>query len=90
MMERHEFFKVSHRQQVAEEISRFFHFRHLRLQRLILDENLYPEEKARVTLLETECDTLENILAEELYQLDKKVELTQQEIEEAKLAEKHR
>jgi len=88
-MQKQEFFKLSRKQQVSDEVSKFFHFRHQRLQRLILDENLLPTEKAVLTMLESELGALENILADELYQLDKKLEITTKEIEAAKNAEKH-
>lgn len=89
-MERQEFFKVSRKQQVVDEVGKWFSLRHVRLQRLILDDNLFPEERAKLTLVETELSALENIISDELYALDEKLETTQKEIQEAKLAEKFR
>ena len=89
-MQRNEFFKVGRRQQVADEVSKFFAFRRLKLERAILDENLLPEERARLTLLETELTSLEIIVGDELYQLDEKLTVAIKEIELTKQKERER
>jgi serine/threonine protein kinase HipA of HipAB toxin-antitoxin module len=88
MQRNNEFFKLTRRQQVADEVSKLFNFRRQRLQHLILDEDLLPEERARLTLIETELTALENIVSDELYQLDEKLTIVTREIEEAKRLER--
>jgi hypothetical protein len=51
-MECHEFFRLSHKQQVSDEVSKFLHFRLQRLLHLMADENLLPEELARLDYYE--------------------------------------
>jgi hypothetical protein len=70
---RSEYWRPSACQLVADEVNRFFQPRLTRLQRALLDEDLLPEEKARLTVIETELTALSSILIDELARLDDKL-----------------
>jgi hypothetical protein len=85
MVARLEGFRPTRQHLVVDEISRWLEPRHQRLQRILDDEDLLPEERDSILLIQGELGALAAIVIGELLTLDEKTNTTAKSITDAKL-----